>query len=550
MKEKYKYAPIFALCLLLVLYSSLNYIVIKQDTSPFLYDSAGFFCYVLRLYQGLISQSGINKIHELFSFWYGGTWHKPPMVMILSLPFYLLFGPNQDSAQMSNVIFIAILIFSTYYIGKRLRNATTGIMASCIVLTFPMIIGHSRLYWLDFPLTCWVALGICLLLYSDYFKNRLFSILLGIGCGFGVLIKQPFFFFLLGPAGFVLYRSLRQRPDSRTVRNIFIACGITLIIALSWHLPNLRTKIGYFIMVNSDTLSDAANRGDLLNFRGLIFNLQMLNTALLHRFYFYLFIICAAFFVRLKKNRDEYILLLWLIVPYLFFALLNVPRSARYAMPVLPAVALLISITINRLPGAYLRNSVYAAVICIGVAHGVYIHLSPSTRYSGLSYALTGFDREGLIRPDSRDWGAKKIISIVTQGDKGYPVKVAIFPDIAPLSGSMSYRSFLDNNEIEIILPTLTPIIDYYDNMETYRRLISQKSFLDKFDYIILLDCQEAAEFWGMQPEEEKELFRILRLNFQKNIREFNLSEKIRLPYGLEVSVYRRTVLDSGKGNG
>lgn len=542
MKEKYKYLPFFILSLIFVFYSLANYIVIKQDTSPLLYDSAEFLNYGLRLYRNLTSNVDGNKIQALLRFWYSGTWHKAPLVIIFTIPFYLLFGPTQDAAQLSNAFFLAILIFSVYLIGKRFQDRITGLVAAFLLLTFPIIMGQSRIYWLDFPLTCWVAFSICLLLYSDHFKNKLFSVLFGLSLGVGSLIKQTLPVFILGPVIFFIICRRPYEEKAKRIQNILFAVGIAAIIVLSWYLPNLKMKLTYFLMVPIDTaLNTPAEAGFFsLAIDRLIFHLKVLRTIMLHQVYFYIFILCLISFV-LHGKKDKLVLLFWLTVPYLFFALAGVPKSARYTMPVLPAIALIISCSIAEMRKGYLRRCTYAIVIFLGVFQAVYLHLVP-TRYNEFSYYLSSFDKEGLIKPDNRDWKAEKIISVILKSSNGHHIRVALLPDIAPVSTGLIHHSIFDNTGIEIILPTLVPPFDYYDRMDLYRELILKQEFIIKFDYIILASEDDGAlEFWRMQPEIEVEIYRDLKKNFKKSIQAFNLLEKINLPYGLEVSIYKNT---------
>lgn len=534
----HKNLPFYLLCLVFLIYSTIHYIVIMHDTSPFLYDSAGYFRSSLIAYHILNSGINGNTFRAMLCFWCGGTWHFPPVAMLSSVPFYFLFGPTQDSAQMSNLIFLAGMVFSVYFIGKILQDKIAGFMASCLLLTFPMIIGHSRLYWLYFPTTCWVAFSVCILLYSNHFRNKLFSILFGASIGIGCLIRQPFPVTILGPFLFIAYQSLREKPNTTAATNILIAIGIATIVALSWYLPNLRLTREYF----SWAITDSSYGKGVLSFslQRLIFHLHALKEIMLHQFYFYLFISCFIFFARLRKKRDELVLLFWLICPYLFFMLVRTPLLHQYTMPVLPAVALIISVAIGKINKTSVKKLVYTVAITIGILQAAYFYLSPG-RYTGLSYYLNNFEMEGLIKPDNHDWQIEKLASFVSKDSGFRPIKLVFLPDIAPVSGGLRYQPSLINDKVELILPTLTPIYDYHDKMELYKKMISQKKFIMQFDYVILLDDEsDTSDFWRTQSAEEKELFRILKKNFKSNIDEFTLVQKMVLPYNIGIVIYKR----------
>lgn len=524
----------------MMLYSSLNFNIIRRDNSLFLYDSAEFYNYGLKLHKGLLSPQMKDKFRAMADFWYGGTWHKPPMVMVFTAPFYLLFGPSRYAAQVSNIFFLAVMAFSVYFIGERLRGRMAGFAAACLLLTFPMIMGQSRIYWLDFPLTCWTALAVCLLLYSDYFKSRRFSVLFGVALGIGCLVKQTLPVFILGPFAAIAYYSLRE--ERSRIKNLLASLGIAAAIVLSWYIPNLKMKLTYFMMVPADASLNAAGMHSVLPpaIDRLAFHLAVLKTIMLHQFYFYAFIFCLICFLVFKKKKDELVLLLWIIVPYLFFSLVPLPRSARYTMPVLPAIALMISCVIDRIPAVRPRMFFYIVTIVLGVIQAAYLHSGPG--YSGLAYYLGSFDREGIIKPYEQDWKADEIISIVLQGTGGRHARVALLPDLPPLSAELAHRSISGNTGTEIVLPTLTPVVGYYKEMDLYRKMISRRDYITGFDYIILVsDGNGFQELLLTQPEAEKELFDILKMNFEKNIRAFSFSGKTELPYGLKALIYKRT---------
>jgi len=170
---------------------------------------------------------------------------RPPLLFFSAVVFYRLFGLSTDVALMSNSLYWALLLFSTYGIGKRIYDRSVGLLAAFLVSTFPLIFSLSRTSYFDFALAAMVSLSIYLLLLTDGFRDRGYSLLLGISLGLGMLMKQSFIAFLIAPLALVIVRSgvlaYVVPKDMRSFSNIRWAAlssvpGLLLMLLL--YLPN------------------------------------------------------------------------------------------------------------------------------------------------------------------------------------------------------------------------------------------------------------------------------------------------------------------------
>ncbi len=170
---------------------------------------------------------------------------RPPLLFFSIAVFHRLFGLSTDVALMSNSPYLALLLFSTYGIGKRIYDKSVGLLAAFLVSTFPLLFSLSRTSYFDFPLAALVSLSIYLLLLSNGFRDRRYSLLLAISLGLGMLMKQSFIAFLIAPLAFVVVRSdilAHVVPrDMRSFSNIKLATLSSvpgLLLALLLYLPN------------------------------------------------------------------------------------------------------------------------------------------------------------------------------------------------------------------------------------------------------------------------------------------------------------------------
>jgi len=168
------------------------------------------------------------------------------------MPFYRVFGVSTDVALMSNAVFIVMLLFSVYGIGKRMYSRGTGLLAAFLVSMYPVLFGISRLSYVDYALTAMVALIIYFLVRTEGFVRRRHSVFLGLSLGLGALTKWPVMAFVAAPILYVAFRSravwrirgdLLAKPNVSSRWQRVLASPLThgvvsLILNAAWYLPN------------------------------------------------------------------------------------------------------------------------------------------------------------------------------------------------------------------------------------------------------------------------------------------------------------------------
>jgi 4-amino-4-deoxy-L-arabinose transferase-like glycosyltransferase len=180
--------------------------------------------------------------------------YKPPLLPLSAVPLYRLFGLSSDVAVMVNVFYMGILIAAVYGIGKHLYGRRVGLLAAFLVSIFPMTSAMSRYFYMDFALMAMVALSVYLLLRTEGFAHRGYSLLFGFSLGLGMLTKWAFPAFVAPPLLVVLisspiWRDLRQRawPPRVDLRWILIAGVVGLLASLLGYLPNREQVAGLLL---------------------------------------------------------------------------------------------------------------------------------------------------------------------------------------------------------------------------------------------------------------------------------------------------------------
>jgi hypothetical protein len=159
-----------------------------QDTRPMpRRDSHDYLALTLRFSDRVRAQGAAELWRSLDELSFQG---RPPLYQLLSLPFIWLFGRSADAAVSVNLLFQALLLFSTYGIGKEVKNAKAGLLAAFIVAAYPPVLNLSRVYMPHYAEVACVALSLWLLLVLLRTRSVKIAWLFGASLGFGALIRH------------------------------------------------------------------------------------------------------------------------------------------------------------------------------------------------------------------------------------------------------------------------------------------------------------------------------------------------------------------------
>jgi 4-amino-4-deoxy-L-arabinose transferase-like glycosyltransferase len=133
----------FLIILVLLLFHTVNnYIILTNDNTPLLWDGGDYFFKSLQYYNVFVNfdSNFISRFNDV-------SLYRPPLLMLSSVPLYLVFGRSTDVAVMTNILYLIILVLSVYGIGRRSHSKEVGLMAVFIV-SFPL------LRWFPSAYTC------------------------------------------------------------------------------------------------------------------------------------------------------------------------------------------------------------------------------------------------------------------------------------------------------------------------------------------------------------------------------------------------------------
>ena len=447
-----------------------NHIWLKKDTTPLKWDSGWHYLQSLQ-YFDILSHPSIHSLSELVNV--GNSWW-PPFARLLPSLFYV-FGREPDTAVfIAGGLFSFILIFSVYGLGRKLCNGNAGLLAAFIVTMYPIIVLHSRTFMLDMPLAAMVSLSLYVLLLTDDFKNRKYSMILGLMLGLGMLTKYAYIIFIAGPMALLMFYYLsgsinktvkkfedrtgeltliikkdeiiRNIIDSRNqILNFMGSLVIGASIASIWYVPHwsliLRKGGGVSARVTGIGEGDIGSSYLIGNVSYLIGNVSFL--------FFILFIVMLLLLIypliksRSSELKDIVFLLVWIAIPFIVLSPLSA-GTARYLAPLTPALALISAIGIEKV-NKKIKVILVISIIIFGCIQFSAVSYGtpdlPKTKVTIDSSSFTLFSqRDG---PKSNDWKTDEILQVINETKTSDRATIGFIPDNPFVNTPLCYYSYL-----------------------------------------------------------------------------------------------------------
>ncbi|MEN6355654.1 MAG: glycosyltransferase family 39 protein [Armatimonadota bacterium] len=318
---------------------------------------------------------------------------KPPLVYWMQAAGMRVFGVNSLGARLPSILAALILVGFIVYVGSKLYDRRSGIMAGFILASAILTSALARMAVMDqmFALAIALSLGAFVLSYSGKW-GRGGYVLFWAAMGISTLIK--------GPAGMVVIclvvgAFLLMSREKRAVRQAVPLAGVLIFLAIC--LP-------WYILVQARTHGA---------FAGEFFIHQNLQRAMgedfCHNqpFYFYLPIFVVGFFpwsifvplawmTRVKRaNADASLFMaVWMVVVIGVFSLSR-SKLASYIYPMFPAAAILVGAMWAEVTASKKLGSVYKySWVVLGVSVLLAVAFHAGLKYlpepmPGLSFALT-----------------------------------------------------------------------------------------------------------------------------------------------------------------
>ena len=536
-----------------------NYIWLRLDKAYLQFDSHWHFLLSLKVFEQIEKLSFFSlffKCGDLGSGWHG------VFVGYITAPFYFIFGKTQDAGVMINSsIFLCILVFSTYAVGKRLFDRKVGLLAAFIVTMYPVMFNQLRVYMLDFPLAAMVMLGIYLLLLSDNFKNKKYSLLFGIVAGLGLLTKFNFIAFISGPLCITLYRAFTQRKKEKDTKQTLVNIAFLFIVILSiasfFYIVKFKD---IFFRITTPWENRTSGHMFLFYLDSLFFYIRTLVNNTISFFFFVIFLIGFWIFAVKKKVKNKLLLLSPIIISLFFLIFIyriGVSRHMdRYSMPILPLIAIISAVGILSIRYAKIKifliffTIVFSITQFFAVSYGIYsipqtlevsipnsIFGIKNRRFKSIALFNQNIDITPRLHNSSRpvlyspyEKKIKEILSFLD--DHEGEIEVSFIDCIPEVSEPMIYHVFVEKKPINIRWVLMMANEFYKDRQFPIYQLALKSNFV-----IVMEDEGRAGNFYI--GDSVKENVTKAKAIFYQNIDKFELVKELGLSKNRKLLLYK-----------
>lgn len=473
---------------------------------------------------------------------------KAPLIAVLPLPFFALFGPTEDAALLANLALMAAAQFALYRLGTALYGRRRALLAVALFSLFPLTVRLRHEVLVEYGLAALTLVYLYALWRSQELRRRGWDLALGVTLGLGLLMKVSFPAYVLAPSLLVL--AWRRRDDGRAAwrrlpLDVALALVPGLLLAATWYAFNWRSILAFAHSTSWGAIAGQYSLGPIFSpatiaayWRGVINDGLSVYVAALAA------ILALAEAVARRRRtpltreslaRPQAFVLAWFLAPLLIFTFAE-DKALRFILPALPPVALWLAGLIERLAQRAGRQWLAPALLAVPLALAVYsvvpAEASAYSLYLG-EWALLP-EREPLhfypSAPVCRSCPNAQIIARVRQHPRPWPRLLVAASTAALNHNNLSYARAVAGAEIDIY--SYEPWPDGLSEGELIERLSEQ-------DYVLLAD--------GLEPNWLNANVVAIRALIAEERVPFVLLETYRLPDGTPVRLYGRAAAPPGQ---
>lgn len=503
-----------AIGVIVLFHMVINYIWLRIDNFPLWFDYGGYFSRSIKIYYAS-STSPSDFINAILGIGpYINVYQPHRLILSLfSLPWYYFFGISADVAVMSCSIFLAVSLFATYNISCKILDKTTSLLAVFILSVSPGFFTFYRRYSPEFACTAMITLAICLLLNTENFQNKKYSILSGVAFGLSMITKATAFIFLPGVFIYSVYKTLKEKKTRLLNIFLFLLSMLTIVFPLYW-LHRKKVLSDVVDVAFSDKIREMFGMVERFSFSGITFYIKDMIDFSFPNPYFVFFILGTVLLL-INKTHKRGILFFWLISSYLFLISAQT-RATYYGMPLLIPVSIIAAYGINNL----FRNKKTKLILII------FLLIFGIFKVGVYSFPIFGSSKSHFLNPDG-------------YGNYLYPIK-----DNWKLTDIIEYlKENIDNPNKSIRIHVgantypFSPMTLIYVAAQKKIKLeiagyITKAEEIPYFDFVIVKSGDKQGLFYSS--EQAKEIIKAVDEN-----KFFKLPKTFALPDNSVVTIYK-----------
>lgn len=297
--------------------------------------------------------------------------HKPPLFYWIAEVAFRLFGVNEWTARAPSWLAAWGAVVATYAFVRHYRGATVAAVAAIVLATQPFFFGGAQFANLDMLVAAFIGMSImagatAVLQAAAQRSWRRWIVAAAVAAALGVLAKGLIGIVLPGVVLVAWLLATRRRHAWKVLFwppaiVVFAALAVPWFVAMQLRFPGFFDYFFVYQQFDRYVESDFANTQPFWFYlpviAGLALPWSLWSGGLWHR----------AFWTDTATGRDlRWLMAVWVGVVVVFFSIPS-NKLVGYAMPVLPAIAVLIAEVVvtawRRTPADYVKRAGLASLI-------------------------------------------------------------------------------------------------------------------------------------------------------------------------------------------
>lgn len=350
--------------------------------------------------------------------------YYPPLYHCITAFWMLLFGMNTYCYAFTNILFLAVMLVSGYFLIKEISSEKHAVLTILLLSAFPFIHWLEKNALIDIAVASIFPVVYLFVYKSDFFIKRKYTVYAGISAGLAILIKWTFVIFLIPLFFIALYK---HKSLLKPAKGLFLACFSCFITFIPWYA----TKIVSFLSQFPKSIHAGVREKDpeVLTVKSFLYYVQSLYEHHLGIIITLLFIV--GLFIFLKNFKDK--IIIWftafsILIPLILLSLYR-NKDPRYIIGYFIFIAFISSFSLMKIYEKN-RNLIILSIIV----------------YTFYSYFIAD-------KPYSGDWKIKKIFSDILKEHKPKALTISVIPDAAHCNEStFKWADAIINNDKTITI--------------------------------------------------------------------------------------------------
>jgi 4-amino-4-deoxy-L-arabinose transferase-like glycosyltransferase len=290
---------------------------------------------------------------------------------------FRIFGEFRFCIQIFNSFIFAFTSVCTYYIGKQLFNERVGVYAALILATMPHLLCQVPLMLVDVFTIFFITLSVLSYIIAikpstSYY--HIWIIFSAISILLSVLSKMSVVLVFIGvfPTLALIFSYFKPKFRKTIILRSISTILLSILFAISTLILNEKIILNRFLQTGTSTVTRVL-MGEA--WRNAVHPVSL----------FYqvggvvIFLAIFSFFIFVYKREWKYtVLLVWITIPIL--TLMN--TRLRYLMIIYPAIALMASITLDKIGNREIRRYFFASIIICSTVISLFVYLPYLQNYS------------------------------------------------------------------------------------------------------------------------------------------------------------------------